>query len=49
MIEPREVLWKEKNYRTIEKGTGWEIQRPAEIKPLEYLLDNFLRRKKKWE
>ena len=49
MIEPREVLWKEKNYRTIEKGTGWEIQRPTEIKPLDDLLDGFFKKKHKWE
>lgn len=47
MIEPRETFWKDRNYQTIEKGKGWEIQRPTEIKPLEKLLSGFL--KKKWE
>lgn len=49
MIEPREVFWKEKHYKTIEKGKGWEIKRPVEIKPLEELLDGLFKKKKKWE
>ena len=49
MIEKRQTFWKEKQYHTVEKGKGWEIQRPVEIKPLEDLLDDFFRRRKKWE
>lgn len=49
MIEPREKLWKEKNYRTVEKGKGWEIQRPTEVKPLEDLLVNFFKKRRKCE
>ena len=48
-IEQRQTYWKEKAYHTVEKGKGWKIERPTEIKPLEDLLDGFFRRKKKWE
>lgn len=48
-IKKRESFWKEKHYQTIEQGNGWKIERPIEVKPLEDLLDNFFKRRKKWE
>lgn len=49
MIEKRQSFWKEKQYQTVERGKGWEIQRPVEIKPLDDLLNVFFRRRQKWE
>lgn len=49
-IEKREHYWKEKVYKTVEKGNGWKIERPTEIKPLEDLLDTFFKKRRyKWE
>lgn len=49
-IEKRESFWKEKTYKTVEKGNGWKIERPTEIKPLEDLLDGFFKKRRyKWE
>ncbi|MBO7733869.1 MAG: hypothetical protein J6S67_15000 [Methanobrevibacter sp.] len=48
-IERRQAYWKEKTYRTVEKGEGWKIERPTEIKPLEDLLDGFFKKRSKWE
>lgn len=48
-IEPRKPLWKPRHLAVVEKGKGFEILRPTEVKPLEEQLDLFFRRKKKWE
>ena len=48
-IVKRETLWKEKHYIPAEKGKGWVILKPIEVKPIDDLLKNFLRRKQKWE
>ena len=48
-IEPRKSLWKPRRLAVVEKGKGFEILRPIEVKPLEEQLDSFFRRKKKWE
>lgn len=48
-IEKRENLWNEKIYHTVEQGNGWKIERPTEIKPLDDLLDNFFKRRQKYE
>lgn len=49
-IEHRETFWKEKHYQTVEKGNGWRIERPTEIKPLDDLLTDFFKKRRyKWE
>lgn len=48
-IEQRQTYWKEKAYHTVEKGKGWKIERPTEIRPLEDLLDGFFKKRRKWE
>ena len=48
MISKRETFWKEKHYQTVEKGNGWKIERPVEIKPLEDLLDGFFKKRTGW-
>lgn len=48
-IETRPTLWKQRHFVVVEKGKNFEIVRPTEVKPLEEQLDNFFRRKKKWE
>ena len=49
-IEHRETLWKKRQFKTVEKGKGWKIQRPVEIKPLEELLEEYFKKKRyKWQ
>ena len=49
-IEKRESFWKPKYYTTVEKGNGYEITRPSDIKPLEEQLDKFFKKRRhKWE
>jgi len=49
MIEKRQTFWKDKTYQTVEKGNGWKIERPVEIKPLDDLLNEFFKKRSKWE
>lgn len=53
-IEPRDRFWEERKYQLIESGKGWAIERPCKTVPkevpnLEDLLDNFFKKRKKWE
>lgn len=50
-IEKRTEFWKKKHYRIIESGKGWKIERPyvKESPDLEVLLNDFFKKKKKWE
>ena len=47
-IKTREEFWKKKTYKTVEKGKGWEIERPYKFN-LEKELEKLLRRKEKWQ
>lgn len=53
-IEPRERFWREKKYRVVESGNGWQIERCSDSAPndapdLEALLNQFFKKRKKWE
>ena len=53
-IVPRETFWKNKYYRVVESGPGWQIERPGEeprpAPNLDLLLRKALRKKRyKWE
>jgi len=54
-IEPREKLWKEKQYKVVESGPGWKIERlidkPVSVHTdLNEMLRKALRKKRyKWE
>ena len=47
-IKTREEFWKKKTYKTIEKGKGWEIERPYNF-DLEKGIEKLFKRKEKWE
>ena len=53
-IEPRDRFWVDRKYNVVESGNGWHIERPCKTAPkhvpdLESLLDNFFKKRKKWE
>ncbi len=52
-IEKRKSFWKEKKYKTVEKGKNWTIERPGlekNVPDLNEMLKRALKRRKyKWE
>ena len=51
----RQTFWKEKKYKTVEKGKNWTIERIVEdpqrlpAPDLEKLLNKFFKKKEKWK
>jgi len=54
-IERRDNFWKNRKYKVVQFGKGWKIQRqiddpePTKAPDLEKLLNQYFRKRKKWE
>ena len=54
-IERRDIFWENRKYKVVQFGKGWKIQRPIDdpeptkAPDLEKLLNQYFRKRKKWE